>query len=130
MRARLDIALLVIGAVVQIGSTILAARHQVERRSLDVIGIGLLTVGLLALPFRHRRPVAVLAFVFSATLAYWASGYPRGPVFFALVSFCPTSDLMPRLSNERCSSLLTSGSSFGTRRGRYSTIVTSTPSAL
>ena len=51
------------------------------------------------------------------------------PVFFADVSFVPTMILMPRLSNARCSSLLTSASSFGTSRGRYSTIVTSTPSA-
>jgi len=48
---------------------------------------------------------------------------------FALVSLCATSSLIPFFSKCLASSLLISGSSFGTIRGRNSTIVTSTPSA-
>ncbi len=48
-------------------------------------GIALLALGVLALPFRHRHPVAVLWWVLGTTLAYWSLGYPRGPVFFALL---------------------------------------------
>jgi signal transduction histidine kinase len=45
----------------------------------------LLGLGVLALPLRHRHPVAVLWWVLGTTLAYWGLGYPRGPVFFALL---------------------------------------------
>jgi signal transduction histidine kinase len=45
----------------------------------------LLAVGPIALAWRRRFPVAVLAVVFATTLAYWTAGFARGPAFFALI---------------------------------------------
>jgi signal transduction histidine kinase len=52
---------------------------------LDAGAIVLLVVGPLALLLRRRFPVAVLAVVFCATLAYAVLGYPAGPVFVSLI---------------------------------------------
>jgi hypothetical protein len=52
------------------------------------------------------------------------------PVFLAADTLWLTRILKPRLSNARPSSFEISASHAGTRRGRYSTMVTSTPSAL
>ena len=84
-RARFEVLLVVIGLGIQVGITLLAARHQTERRDIDAYGIALLVLGVAALPLRHRWPVAVLAFAYVTTLGYWASNYGRGPIFYSLV---------------------------------------------
>jgi signal transduction histidine kinase len=74
-----------VAAVVQVGGTTLAARHQADIRTLDVWGYLLLTAGPVALIARNWRPVAVLAAVFAATLGYTLLSYPGGPIWLALI---------------------------------------------
>jgi signal transduction histidine kinase len=73
------------GLLIQVGVTLLAARHQPERRDSDIFGVALLALGVLALPLRRRQPVAVLAITYGATLTYWAANYGRGPVFYSII---------------------------------------------
>jgi signal transduction histidine kinase len=80
-----DIAVAAAVAVVQVGFTALAAMHQPERRSLDALAVLLLLAGPAGLVVLRRRPEVSLAVAFGATLAYWISDYPRGPVFPALI---------------------------------------------
>ncbi|MDQ3662515.1 MAG: sensor histidine kinase [Actinomycetota bacterium] len=72
-------------AVIQVGITTLAAHGQPERMELDARGVMLLAAGPAALALRRRYPAAVLGFVLATTLAYFLLGYPRGPIFFALI---------------------------------------------
>jgi signal transduction histidine kinase len=71
--------------VLQVGITVVAARHQPERRDLDVLGLLLLAAGPVALVWRRRWPVGVLLLTIGTTLAYLSIGYGRGPVFLALI---------------------------------------------
>lgn len=80
-----DAALAVAIAVAQVGGTWLAGRHQADREAFDVTAGLLLAVGPAALVVRRRYPVAVYLFAFATTLGYVALGYPRGPIFFALI---------------------------------------------
>ena len=80
-----DAEIAAIVGVLQIAGTYLVARHQGDRSSLDVLAYALLAIGPAALLWRRRHPAAVLVVVFAATLGYWVSDYPRGPVFFALI---------------------------------------------
>ncbi len=80
-----DLVLAALAVVVQVGGTALAARHQADVRTLDVWGYLLLAAGPAALPARRRRPVAVLAAAFAATLAYSLLSYPGGPIWLALI---------------------------------------------
>ena len=82
----IDVALAMAVAVVQVGGTYLAGRHQTDREPFDVIAGLLLVAGPAALVVRRRWPVAVYLTAFSTTLAYVALGYPRGPIFFALIT--------------------------------------------
>ena len=82
---RVDVAIALGVCAVQVLFTHLAAQNQPERIPLDALAYGLLAMGPLALIARRKYPVAVLAFVFCSTLTYWVIGYPRGPVFFALI---------------------------------------------
>jgi signal transduction histidine kinase len=83
-----EIALVAVVAAAELGGTAAASTHQTGYGTFGVAPITLLALGVAALPFRRRFPVAVLAIAFATTLAYWSLGYPRGPVFFALlVSF-------------------------------------------
>jgi signal transduction histidine kinase len=82
---RRDIVIALGVAVAQVLFTHFAARSQPEREPLGALAYTLLAAGPLALLARRRYPVAVLAFVFSTTLAYWVIGYPRGPIFLALI---------------------------------------------
>ncbi len=75
---------LVIGAV-QVGVVALAGQHQTGVRTLDAAGVALLAAGPAALVLRRYRPVACLALVLAATMAYWLTDYPRGPAFLALI---------------------------------------------
>jgi signal transduction histidine kinase len=84
-RRWIDVAVIAGAALIQIGVTILAARHQPDRRDLDAVGVVLLALGVAALPVRRRWPVGVLAFAFVATLTYWSADYPRGPIFMSLI---------------------------------------------
>src|SRR6478609_8433255 len=83
-RLLIDIAIALVVGAIEIGVTAVAAGHQ-DRGDLGAAGIVLLGLGAAALPFRHRFPVGVLAFVLGTTLAYWSLGYPKGPIFLALL---------------------------------------------
>jgi signal transduction histidine kinase len=82
---RLDVALALAVAVVQIAGTTGAAQGQHEREPLDALAYLLLAAGPAALLVRRSHPVAVYAFVFCATLAYAVIGYPQGPIFLSLL---------------------------------------------
>ncbi len=82
---RADVTIAVAIAFVQVVFTSLAAVHQPGRRPLDALAYTLLVAAPVALVVRRRYPAPVLAFVFGVTLAYWAIGYARGPIFFALI---------------------------------------------
>jgi signal transduction histidine kinase len=72
-------------AVVQVAGTLLAAQEQPDRRTLDVLGIALLTASAATLLARRRHPVAVLAAAFVTTFAYVLLDYPGGPIWGALI---------------------------------------------
>src|SRR2546421_4096001 len=82
---RHDVGLALAVAAVQTAGTVLAAHHQADRRAFDVLAVMLLIAGPVMLAFRRRAPVAVLVGVFGVTLAYDVVGYPRGPIFLALI---------------------------------------------
>lgn len=82
---RRDLVLAAVAAVIQVGGTTLAARHQADSRPLDVWGYLLLAAGPVALVVRNWRPVAVLAAVFAVTLGYTLLSYPGGPIWLALI---------------------------------------------
>jgi signal transduction histidine kinase len=70
---------------VEIVGTHFASHHQPGRRPEDALGIALLVAGAMALAFRQRFPVAVLAVAFGTTLAYSVIGYAGGPIFVSLI---------------------------------------------
>jgi signal transduction histidine kinase len=72
--------------IFQVLGTALAARHQTGRRSLDLLAVVLLAIGPIALVVRRRYPITVLVVCISTVLAYWVIGYPRGPVFLAMIA--------------------------------------------
>jgi signal transduction histidine kinase len=80
-----DVAIVVAVAVVQLGVIAPIGHHQDEREQLDVLGVALLLAGPIALWWRTRRPLLVLAFTFAVSVAYWGLDYPRGPAFVALM---------------------------------------------
>lgn len=80
-----DVVLAAVAALVQVGGTALAARHQADVRMLDVPGYLLLASGPAALIVRRRWPVAVLWVAFATTLGYLLLGYPGGPIWIALI---------------------------------------------
>jgi signal transduction histidine kinase len=83
-RARIDALIVVVVGFIEIVGTAMAAQGQ-DRGDMPFFGMVLLGLGVLALPLRHRHPVAVLWWVLGTTLTYWALAYPRGPVFFGLL---------------------------------------------
>jgi signal transduction histidine kinase len=80
-----DVALAAGIAVIQIAGTAFAGAHQPDRGTFDLGAALLLLAGPASLVMRRRYPVAVYGIAFSTTLAYVALGYPRGPIFFALI---------------------------------------------
>ncbi|MFL6102890.1 MAG: sensor histidine kinase [Actinomycetes bacterium] len=80
-----DVAVAVLVGVAQLGLTTLAARHRTDRLSLDLVSYLLLAVGPVALLWRRRSPVGVLAVVMGACVLYFALGYPYGPAWLALI---------------------------------------------
>jgi signal transduction histidine kinase len=82
---RADVTIALVVAFVQFTGTYFGSENQTDRASLDVIAYALLAVGPVALLFRRRYAVPVLLVIFAATLTYWTTDYPRGPIFFALI---------------------------------------------
>jgi signal transduction histidine kinase len=82
---RIDVLIAFAALAIQDFGTHLAARGQEGHTTLNVLAYALLAAGPIALLLRRRYPVAVLVFVFGATLAYWSTDFPRGPVFVALI---------------------------------------------
>jgi signal transduction histidine kinase len=80
-----DLAVLVVVALVQIAGTHFAAMGQPERKPLDLAGYALLSVGAIALVARRRFPAPVYYIVLVADLSYWLTDYPRGPIFLSLI---------------------------------------------
>jgi signal transduction histidine kinase len=78
----LAIGLAVFGVI---GSFFASQQHQPLRRPFDAIAGILAAAAALALIWRRRWPVAVLGFVYAATLAYFVIGYPDGPIWFPLI---------------------------------------------
>jgi signal transduction histidine kinase len=71
--------------VPQVLITYLAARHDTSgRHGLDALALALLVLGPLALAWRRRWPVAVLAVNLATTEAYYLLGYRWGPAFLSL----------------------------------------------
>ena len=86
-----DVLIALVVGIVQISGVMFAARHgafehfEPIRRTLDPLAFVLLIAGPATLIVRHRYPGGVLVAVFGTTLLYWVLGYPRGPIFFALL---------------------------------------------
>jgi signal transduction histidine kinase len=70
--------------VPQVLFTYIATRHNTGRRDLDALAFALLVLGPVALAWRRRHPVPVLAVNLAATEAYYLLGYRWGPVFLSL----------------------------------------------
>ncbi|MCU1459853.1 MAG: two component system sensor kinase [Actinomycetia bacterium] len=84
VRLLLEAAIVAGTLAIELGITAMAG-HYHDHQDLGLAGTSLLVVGALALPFRRVRPVLVLWVALLTTLAYWSLGYPRGPVFAALL---------------------------------------------
>src|SRR5688572_10146757 len=61
-----------------------AARGQLDRLPLDAFGAALVVVATVALVFRRRRPLLVLAVVAVAVSVFLVVGYAYGPALFPL----------------------------------------------
>lgn len=81
-----DAALALAIGVAQLGGTFLAVSTYHPGLRLGPLGFALLAAGPFALLVRRRFPGGVLLFAFATTLAYALAGYPRGPVFLALIA--------------------------------------------
>ncbi len=83
---------------------------------------------------RGARPTATSTFSASFTTCLPSAlvkvTFTPSLVFSTFSTLAPVWVSMPRLRKTRASSLLTSSSSLGTRRGRYSTMVISLPKLL
>jgi signal transduction histidine kinase len=75
-------------AFVVIGSHFAARNHQGHREPLDGYAVALLLVASGLLLWRKRHPVFVAYGTAATTLAYFAAGYPYGPVFLAVAVSC------------------------------------------
>ncbi|MET7377261.1 sensor histidine kinase [Streptomyces sp. NPDC005526] len=65
-----------------------SAHNQIRREPLDAYAVLLLCVTSGLLLWRKRYPVFVVFGTAAATLAYFAAGYPYGPVFLAVAVAC------------------------------------------
>ena len=68
-----------------VGTYFAAQEPHAGRVPFDVGAAVLAGVAALVLSLRRRRPRAVLAVVFSATLVYFTIGYPDGPIWLSLI---------------------------------------------
>jgi signal transduction histidine kinase len=73
-----------LAAVAAVG-THFAAHGQHAYRSADAGAYALAVVAAGALVGRRRYPVQVMGVVFTATLVYFALGYPAGPIWLPLI---------------------------------------------
>lgn len=80
-----DVALALLVGVIAIVGTYFAGQHQPDRRALDAVGLGLLTIGAAALVFRRKYPGGVLIFAMGITLLYVLLDYPKGPNFLSMI---------------------------------------------
>jgi signal transduction histidine kinase len=80
-----ELGLVLAVGMAQVGTTALAAYHDAGGGDVSLMGLGLLTTGVAALPFRHRFPVSALVVSFASTLAYWSLDYRPGPIFVSLI---------------------------------------------
>jgi signal transduction histidine kinase len=80
-----DVAVAALTGVVQVLLTLGASRNQPDRQSLDLLAFLLLAAGPVALLWRRRSPVGVLAVVMASNVLYFGLGYPYGPVWLALI---------------------------------------------
>jgi signal transduction histidine kinase len=67
------------------GFTTLAGHRQPDATALDGWGYALIVATALPLLLLRRAPTVALAASFVMTAAYWATDYPRGPVFLGIV---------------------------------------------
>jgi signal transduction histidine kinase len=72
-------------AVLVVGGTYLVARAQDSSQAVDLGAVGLIVVAGLALGWRRRAPVGVLAVVVVAVAGYLLLGYPYGPIQLCMV---------------------------------------------
>jgi signal transduction histidine kinase len=82
---RADLAIAAVVAFVQFPGTYFGAESQTDRADLNALAFALVAVGPIALLFRRRYPISVLLVIFAATLTYWTTDFPRGPIFFGLI---------------------------------------------
>jgi signal transduction histidine kinase len=80
-----DVAVAALTGVLQLGLTLGASRNQPDRQPLDLLAFLLLATGPVALLWRWRSPVGVLAVVMASSVLYFALGYPYGPAWLALI---------------------------------------------
>jgi signal transduction histidine kinase len=80
-----DLAVAALTGVAQLALTIAAAHRQPDRQPLDLLAYLLLAAGPLALVWRWRSPVGVLAVVTTSNVLYFGLGYPYGPAWLSLV---------------------------------------------
>ncbi|MFJ6567567.1 sensor histidine kinase [Streptomyces sp. NPDC091292] len=78
---------LLITVFVLVGSTF-AAHGQPDRQQLDVFARLLMVAATGVLLWRKRHPVFAVFGAATATLVYFAAGYPYGPVLLAVVVGC------------------------------------------
>ena len=84
-RYRVDVPVALLVTAAQVGLTYLAARHHGKDVSISAGGYVLLVAGGLALIWRRRFVVAVLAVTLVTTLWYTTTANPGGPIWDALV---------------------------------------------
>ena len=84
-RYRVDVPVALVVTAAQVGLTYLAARHHGKDVSISAGGYVLLVAGGLALIWRRRFVVAVLAVTLVTTLWYTTTANPGGPIWDALV---------------------------------------------
>ena len=78
---RRDVLLTAGVLAVQVGGTLAASRTQPGSRPLDAIAFMLLAAGPLSLLGRRWTPAVPVLVTLTATIAYFARGHPRGPIF-------------------------------------------------
>ncbi len=80
-----DIAIVIVVLAFQLFGLAGASWHQHAHRDLDAGGVIIAALGPLLLLFCRRWPAPIGIAVLAVTLVYWNLGYPRGPIFIALI---------------------------------------------
>jgi hypothetical protein len=81
----IDAGLAAVAVVIQMVGTHFAGMHRHPTRAADGWAYLLLAAGPVALLFRRRYPVAVLAATWLVTMAYVGAGYTVGPIWVSIV---------------------------------------------